>query len=979
MSDSMPGVRLIERWLPIAALSEESVRERRSMTALPPIYYLHVWWARRPLVASRAAVLASLLPADANRSDFMHAMGIHGDPVAAKRRIAIADRKGERLGKDAYGYKRAFSYQPTSRELSALGLSSTLTLLDPTAGGGAIPLEATRLGIKVLANDLNPVAATILRATIDFPQNLNGGLIDEFDSISAQFLSRAKPKFKSEFPDEPDKKNRPDAYLWARTIICPYCSGKIPLSPNWRLNASGLGVRLAPQLASGPNSEGRICAFEIVESTAEQSTGTISDGDATCPFPDCARVVDGDEVKRQAQASGMGDQLFAIVYKHAVVRTTKSGKAGKKEWRRGYRSPRPEDDNAQEIIERLVGKLPEWESLGIVPTEPIDEVSNYDRGHRLYGMMQWRDMFSPRQLFGHCLAVETFREMVEEDRIAGRLNEIRRAAYVYLSFSLDKLRDYNSRMTRWIVQREVMANTFDSHNFSIKWSYVEMAVTIEGLGFDWVVRQTKKCIKELVELSTPIASVDGPLFGKDISRLKLDVIISSKPGASLDHIADGSVDAVVMDPPYGANVMYAELSDFFYVWLKRTAGLVAPELFTRRLTDKQSEAVANKAQFKGQKGADALATRDYQEKMAAIFAESRRVLKPEGIMTVMFTHKDTSAWDALTKGLIEAGFIITASWPVNTEAEGSLHIKDKAAANSTIFLVCRPRPAEQDDETTYWEDVEPLVAKAVRTRVEEFQKAGISGVDLYLASFGPALEEFSRRWPLKRGTPRPEPLAKKRRKQAELFEEEFDPYAVTPEDALDAARREVKTWRLNQLTHTKGRGDLDATTSWFVLAWDAFKAPSFSYDEGLRLARAVGADLEGQLIGRICEKKGSDIKLWDSAMRAAKGGLGPADGSRAMIDAIHHAAHRGRTRTLDSALDLLKDARIENDPQFLSALEAVLEVLPPSRNFVGFDVATGDAKSAADDFDALEKLRRLAFSDKVDEPHQLSLFAEEVA
>ena len=150
----------------------------------------------------------------------------------------------------------------------------------------------------------------------------------------------------------------------------------------------------------------------------------------------------------------------------------------------------------------------------------------------------------------------------------------------------------------------------------------------------------------------------------------------------------------------------------------------------------------------------------------------------------------------------------------------------------------------------------------------------------------------------------PRTPAKKRRKQAELFEEEFDPYAVTPEDALDAARREVKTWRLNQLTHRRGAAISIATTSWFVLAWDAFKAPVFSYDEGLRLARAVGADLDGQLIGRICEKKGSDIKLWDSATRAAKGGLGPADGSRAMIDAIHHAAHRGRTRTLDAALDL---------------------------------------------------------------------------
>src|SRR5205085_1383920 len=121
--------------------------------------------------------------------------------------------------------------------------------------------------------------------------------------------------------------------------------------------------------------------------------------------------------------------------------------------------------------------------------------------------------------------------------------------------------------------------------------------------------------KELVELSTPIGAKDGPLFDGGGTKSAAEVVVSSKSGALLDHIADGSVDAVVMDPPYGANVMYAELSDFFYVWLKRTAGLVAPELFTRRLTDKQSEAVANKAHFKGQKGADALANRDYQEKM----------------------------------------------------------------------------------------------------------------------------------------------------------------------------------------------------------------------------------------------------------------------------------------------------------------------------------------------------------------------------
>lgn len=432
-----------------------------------------------------------------------------------------------------------------------------------------------------------------------------------------------------------------------------------------------------------------------------------------------------------------------------------------------------------------------------------------------------------------------------------------------------------------------------------------------------------------------------------------------------------------MDPPYYDNVMYAELSDFFYVWLKRTAGHVIPEMFTRRLTDKENEAVANPAKFRDQKGAKALAGRDYQDRMARIFEECRRVLKPNGVMTLMFTHKATGAWDALTSGLMQAGFTISASWPINTEAEGSLHIKDKSAANSTIFLVCRPRQQGAESGTSYWEDVEPLVASAVRKRVSEFQEGGIAGVDLYLASFGPALEEFSKHWPLKRGTPRAEPASRKRRKQADIFEEVFDPYAVSPEDALEAARREVKTWRLNQLMHMRGKDDLDPATSWFVLAWDAFKAPVFAYDEGLRLARAVGADLDS-LVGRLCEKKGSDLRMWDSATRAAKGSLGAADGSRGMIDVIHQVANLIRTRSVEEAQQLLSRYRHDSDPAFLNALEAVLEVLPPSKAYTGVD-SKGDVKASSDDFDALERLRRTAFSDKIDEPRQLELFTKEDA
>ena len=428
-----------------------------------------------------------------------------------------------------------------------------------------------------------------------------------------------------------------------------------------------------------------------------------------------------------------------------------------------------------------------------------------------------------------------------------------------------------------------------------------------------------------------------------------------------------------MDPPYYDNVMYAELSDFFYVWLKRTAGHVFPELFRRQLTDKENEAVANPAKFSGQRGARALAGKDYQQRMAAIFAECRRVLKPDGIMTLMFTHKATGAWDALTTGLMEAGFAITASWPINTEAGGSLHIRDRAAANSTVFLACRPRlAAGPADESGYWEDMAPRVAEAVRKRVEEFQNAGIGGVDLFLAAFGPALEEFSRHWPLQRGEPRDRPTPRGRR-VTPLLDEPWDPYAVTPEDALDVARREVKRWRLEQLTHLKANADLDPTTAFFVLAWDTFQAPVFDYDEALRLARAVGVDLDRELTGRLADKSGSNLTLWDSARRAATGALGPVDGSRGMIDALHHAAHMARVKSLTAARELLDRAGVGQDPRFFAALEATLEVLPMSPEITGIRLS-GDVEAASNDFDALYKLSRLAYSDQVDEPDQLTLW-----
>lgn len=299
MTRPTSDTRLIERWLPITEIGIESLRERTPMTPFPAPNRLHVWWARRPLVASRAAILASLLPADADRNKFKHLLGIHGDPVKATLAIEKARRTGIRVV-DPYGYPRAFAYLPDDGDREWLtsvgGRVKNACVLDPTAGGGSIPLEAVRLGLPTYANDLNPVAALLQYATVKWPTEIGMPVKHKFLEIAGEWRKRVEERLTNCFPQlrAPDEIDL--TYLWARTIRCPYCEGLIPLSPNWRLAPDGTGVRLLPRTEK--EAAKRTCDFEIVHKLGDQSPGTVADGDATCPFFDCGRVVLGDEVKR---------------------------------------------------------------------------------------------------------------------------------------------------------------------------------------------------------------------------------------------------------------------------------------------------------------------------------------------------------------------------------------------------------------------------------------------------------------------------------------------------------------------------------------------------------------------------------------------------------------------------------------------------------------------------------------------------------
>ncbi len=948
---------LLESWLPFDAIGAESMRERGASSALPPLYFLHVWWARRPLTVSRAAVLASLLPSwaqlveatgrsllrrrfpseEAYHAWFLRLMGIHGDPVTVRRRLLKARETGENLGPNPYGYPRAFTATPSPDDLALLEELLAITwgngrphgsplrdfvILDPFAGGGSIPFEALRYGLTAVANELNPVAAVILKATLDYPARFGPGLAADIKRWGEKWARRVRERLARFFPKAEGENIF--AYLWARTVPCPTTGKPVPLSPNWWLSKGKTPV--AVRLLVEPDwDEPR---FEIARGEAvdfDPNEGTVRRGVGRSPWT--GETIDGDYIKAQAQAGRMGQILYAVAIK-----------------RRGgfdFRAPVEEDLAAARAAEEELARLrPRWEAEEIVPTEPIPEGN--DPRPLLYGMHTWADMFSPRQLLALGTFVEALRDLRAEIRAA--MNPERAAAVeTYLGIMMDKAAIYNDRACRFDPSRGIRS-IFDRHDFAFVWSHAEFDASANLL--PWCTHQVVDAYRELAKLLTSPGSV---LEGHAFERSPVTILQSN--AADLSALPEHSAHAIVTDPPYYDNVMYAELSDFFYVWLKRTVGHLYPQWFAAQLTDKDAEAVANPARFKevglpahrGRQGARALAERDYERKMTAAFREMHRILRDDGVLTVMFTHKRVEAWDTLATALIGAGFTIEASWPVHTESEHSLHQAKKNATRSTILLTCRKRPrAARDTAPVWWDDIAPQVRQVAREKAAEFAAQGITGVDLYLSTFGPVLSVISQHWPV---------LTR------EVDERTGQPKPLRPETALDLARREV--FALRKRGMVGGREvQFDAVTDWYLGAWDEFKAVRFPADEARKLALVLGLDVERDLVRhRVVGKRGSDVELLEPKQRRGRGRVDPeADRFATWLDAVHTAMLVYEEDGASACEAFLKRTKLKNDSTFRACLQALLNAIPRTRV---------EGKFVRPEAEVLERLR-LAFFEELE-------------
>ena len=973
----MTSERLIEEWLPINEISVEAIREGGALAGHPPVNQLHVWWARRPLIASRAAVAASMLPVDTNREEFISNLGTTPEVVNARNQMDAVKAEGG-WSNVSFPNKRAFLHNP---EFIAKGDDSAPVILDLTAGGGSIPFEAGRLGYRTIANELNPVACLILRATCEWPQTFGKKLLEDYREVSQKFLRRVNEKLSDVYPEEtqPDctggncphpqryrctencsdlstcdhlKLGRKDhsqvqskrhvwAYLWAHTVHCQACDGTIPLSLNWRLDDTGNGVQLEP--------DGEDCQFKIVHArescpdcrkndpkkpcnTASLhpdgtiSRPTVKSGIAICPHPNCGTTTQRGYVAKEAQAGRMYPRFFGIIYRDSWTDKTKAGADRKKPTTfRGFTEIEPSRDDESIAINNLAKAEARWQSSSILPVEQIPHGNKTDEPIN-YGMKKWIEMFSPRQQLAHGYCVEAFQQCVDEERDGEQLNERRKAAWVYAALALDKLINRNSRLARWDPSKgkNRIVGTFDSHDFGFQWAHAEMAITRQGVGLEWAVTSVEDCLKDILSMTARGEDSSKLILQENPKATPLPSTVINSEAQYIAEIDDDSIDCIVFDPPYNDNVCYAELSDFFYVWLKRTAGYVFPEDFSRHLTEKDLEAIANPARFNDgdakKSSVDKLATADYESKMAEIFAECRRVIKSDGAMTVMFTHKSTAAWDALTVALINAGFSITRTWPVKTEPESSIHIKDKAAARTTILLVCRPR--ETNSTPDPWHQVQELIAQEVQRDIEDnLSKADLKPIDLYLSAFGPALKVISEHW----GTGR----------ETATDDGRTNPFSVTPTDALQVARTEVSRHRAQAISKEWADSPVDHATKFYILANDANGGAVMEFDEANLLARALGTNLNKQDPGMksIATFKTDKVSFLSAKDRMAAGNIGENQTPKTNLDLVHTAvALTGRRNSLDAQQWLTQKLYDPQDERFKYTLEALIRTTKPGHD-----------------------------------------------
>lgn len=705
--------RLAEVDFPIAVVSRHSAKEKSIRHGHPST--LHLWWARRPLGACRAVLLGLLLPdpCDPNcPEEFKNRArnilpGVQG--TSGLTELDLRNELFRFIGDFAnWDNSSKLVYLEAARSLvkAAHGKEAPL-IVDPFAGGGSIPIEGLRVGCDVFASDLNPVACLILKTMLDDIPRFGVALAKELRELESVIRAKTEEELSEFYPQHSDGA-KPIAYLWARTVVCDSCGAEIPLTRSFWLSKKKDAKYALKYSVVRPKGKPPELSFEVFSpsSDGEVPSPTAKRANAICPA--CSIVTPASRVRAQLalRRGGTDDARFLAV----VV--TMPGRQG-----RLYRVPSSRDKEAyRKACERLqaFAQSEKVGTLSPIPNEPIPLMSG-TFNVPLYGVNKWGDMFNPRQKLALLTLAKNIRSM---DSFSPAAQEI-------AALGLSRFADICNAFLQWKSTSTQAVHMFSRQALPMVWDFPEPAIFADASGdYGVTLRTMARVIDSLA------------VVGKSGTVKQADARSSPLP--------DESAAVWFTDPPYYFAVPYADLSDFFFVWLKRSLPnhplLGDPFDTTNPLTPKKQE-LCEMAHWDRERYAEKN-QEFFESGMKDAFAEGRRVLAEDGIGCVVFAHKTTEGWEALLSGMIRGGWTITASWPLATEMAERLRARDSAALATSVHLVCRPR--REDATVGDWADVLRELPRRVGDWIERLQAEGIKGADLVFACIGPAMEIYSR-------------------------------------------------------------------------------------------------------------------------------------------------------------------------------------------------------------------------------------------
>lgn len=668
---------LIEEFIPVEEISEEAKKEKLG-NAKPPVSTLHYWWARKPLITARAAVLGALISKQ-------NVPKVFGNGDLKKNLLHIL-----RIPRDISEGPRAHTREPPAeylREAIIKTWGEIPTVLDPFAGGGSIPFEALRLGCNAVAVDYNPVAYLILKATLEYPKKYGMRLYYDVKKYAGQIFNELKEELGRFYPKHDGKDVA--AYIFAWVVKCPQCGFETPLVGSWQLAKTKRGK----ELYLAYKVEGDELKLGIKEGKAPE--GNVSRGDGVCLK--CGAHIPNDEVVKQIRENEK-EKLLAVVLLN-------SGRKGKE-----YDVASEEDLKAFEEAEKELKKS--WFRFyreGLIPDEEMPD----DNRHlpKAY-LPKWYQLFNPRQLLLIVKFAEKARGIVNE--IAERDEEYAKAIGVYLSAIVAKHVDYNSRGTTWHPSIEQITHVFAQRGIAMMWDHCEVNPLVKSSGT--LVNNINDVLNALKYSIEKLSSTQGTI------EILNESTASWKPRRKFK--------VIVTDPPYYDDIPYGEVSEVFYIWHKRIVG----HLFEKESKYFKSDKVETSEEL------DVGGDRDekfFNKLFIRTMQNLHNILDDDGILVLFFAHKSPEAWYFVLEALRQAGFTITATFPIHTESTESVVARGKKSIYHSLIISARKR---KEEKTGIIEEILPEIEQKIYERAEELEKLGLKGSDLLVAAMGVALE-----------------------------------------------------------------------------------------------------------------------------------------------------------------------------------------------------------------------------------------------